>query len=787
MAAPLEYDFRVIGRAVVEREVAALEKRFIASAARLNREFNKLANGGSGSNQHGGSSSGSSRFALPGQREYIAQQRLNHRQSLREAKEQERAAVHAVRAERQQVDNLNKSRQSIHNQRLREEKQTRVESGRTDAQKQRAIDRQSSSQQSLARQRLREEAALKQTVGARVDFIKSTVGSGVGRVAGAIGSVGRAGLAVAGISAAGLAASSISQAMTLDDLSRRISVDSRQPGTSGVDPGMLSKGFIRSSIKSGISAEDIGRGVQTYVAKTGDVDTALKYQDTMALIAQGRSTDINDVFNMSATMNQAMGVTSTDDMKKAYAILSEQGKRGRFELKDFGTEGPEILNAAGAAGMRGVSGIRDIGTLAQIGILGNNTKSETSTSIRSLFNAMYKHQDKVQSGAYTGGKKVQLYEDWDPKKKMLDVSEWLPNLISATGGNMGGLEKSMDARAFKTALPLANAYKEASLKAGGGKAGDIAGRDAMAGIWNKFHDVNDDFGNVEADARDVMKSFSVQMEILNTRLKDVVASQIFPKLVSMLENADIEGFVKAIGDITGALITLASFLKDNPFTGLMTIVSAAILAEVAKAALAAGLTKLLTGAVTGVLKSGGGPTLPGIPGMGLPIATSTGGKVLQGAAKAAAGALAGYTAGQLLGNTLGDASWGDTAGTWGAGSGAGLMLGGPLGALAGFGVTAAADQAKKLHDENGGWDFWNNDKRLNSAAKERAIAEGRMPGADGKLTVSQPTDSGSSVIGALGGAAADLKDAAGAIKDSAAAINSIGPNRSDKPTTIKTP
>lgn len=621
--ATLEYDFAVVGRAIVEREIAALEKRFIASAARLNREMNKLANGGGtgGSGRSVGGTGGGARYKDlvhgPGRKEQLAQIRSN-----------ERAAVQAARAERAQVDQLNRSRQALHNQRMREERQqqraidnqTRSQvsfsrqrskeetnlsniRSREERNRQRAIDRQSSVQAALSRQRKREENDAYHDARRRSEFVRSTVGGGVGRVAGAVGAVGRAGMAVAGLSAAGLAASSISQAIGLDETTRRLVIAGRDPGeTGGNDYRSLSKQFTRTGIATGIAPEQIAEGVRDYVAKTGDLKSAVSMQRVMAVTAQGEDANIKDIYGLGATLKSGLGLDEKQ-MKDAFAIFTMQGKKGRFELKNFATEGNEILTTATNAGMRGIEGARSIGALAQIGMLGNGTPSETSTSLRNMFFDVAARADKIQKGSL-GGKKIRVYNDWDEKKGMRsDFDNFLVEAISASRGSMGEMGEVFKRRGIKTPLTLMDTYQRTYQATKGTDAEkDAAATKATKARIDYFKDLPADFKTIEQDANDAMKSFSVQLEILNTKLKDAVASQLFPELMKLLPQ--LSQLVPAVGQFTKFMVQLATALANNPFVGLGAAVAAAISYEISKAAIGDAIGKSLTALLVG---GGGGP------------------------------------------------------------------------------------------------------------------------------------------------------------------------------------
>ena len=815
MPAPLEYDFRVIGRAIVEREIASLERRFIASAQRLNREMAKLGGGGLGGGNSGrtfGGGLGTDRKFKPDVHSFLAQQRANQRvidkqssvqQSLAKQRQREernvaREASKTLRDERRQVENLNRSRQSLHNQRIREERATRQEQAKTDTEKQRAIDRQSSVQQALARQRRSEARQSASGVAAKVEFVKSTVGGAVGRVAGAIGTVGKYGAAIAGLSAAGVAASSISQASSLDEGARRISIAGRREGQVGVDPASITKMVTNTAIARGLAPEQVMEGLRAYVTATGDIKSAIANKDIFATVAQGGEASFVDIAKMGAAARSGMKIESESDMKQAYATWFEQGREGKFELKDFATEGPEILQAAATAGMRGVKGARDIGTIANIGMLANNSSAENATALRNLFLDIQDKAGGIQKGKYFGGKKVDIYKGGDFKNGMRDANDWIFDLISASGGDIGALGDVMQRRGIKIATPLANAYNEASQAARVGLtgkaadvAGDKAGREAMQKIWDRFNKIPAHYGEVERSADDAMKSVSVQMEIINTRLNDVLASQLFPKLVSMLP--EIEKLIPKIGELTASLVNLVSFIAEHPWSSLVTALSVSLLAEIAKAGIGAAITRALTAIISGASGAGGGG-LGGIGGLGgggalgkLPgAAGSAAGGTLAAAANIVARGAIGGAVGAGIGGLINGEKGAETGGWIGAGTMAGSYLG-PAGAFMGGALGGLGDQVTSLYREV--WGSESEDAK-NAQAKAEAIKAGRLNPDGSAITSSKPYSYAEHAaeqerIEFHKQVEAEAAKLAEAMKNASDKINAITPNRSDKPSPIK--
>lgn len=743
MGAPLEYDFRVVGRAAVEREIAALERRFISSANKLNSTFNKLG-GGTGGGSSGGRA-GTGRIGPmfgPGPREQMAQIRAN-----------ERAAIAATRAK------------------AKAERDAAREAAKSATAQQRAIDQRVKTQTALARQRTREERAAateqRRITSARVDFARSTVGAGVGRVAGAIGSVGRVGAAVAGIGAAGLAASAIAQATQLDEMTRRLAIAGRGKGEKGLSSADLTRQFTRTGIASGFSPEQIASGAAAYVAKTGDLGTALKNQGTFATVAQGAGADVTEVFSAAADMAQKMDITSVKDMSEAFAILSTQGKKGSFELKAMAAEFPSVFSSAANAGAKGISGIRDVGATMQLAMQSTGNAAEASTAVNAMFRQIQAKGREMQSGKSFSGRKVNVWEGGDPTKKMFGFADIVANAISASRGDVSQLNEVFDARGVKAINPMIAAYREANLNAGGGKAGDEAGKIAVKNKFSEFRDVSGDFGEIERDAQDAMKSFSVQMEIINTKLKDAIGSQLFPEIVKLIPQ--ITALVPQVAKLVSGFVKLVSWLADNPLKGIGIALVASIGLEMAKArlgsVLADGLKAILTGAQTGGFRGAAGAVLP-----------TRGGTTVAGAMGAAGTGLA-------IGAAVAGTIYGGGVAKFESGENSMAVGGAALNTVRGANTSdieavrqIIAEQKKRvsetkktdvLDDVLGTFGASNKDVEVKTQESFLAEMQKTLSGLEMKAAAEQQ------------------KAAAEALKAAASDLSNAKPNRSDKPTGIK--
>jgi hypothetical protein len=584
----LRYEYDIIGQSKVAASLASMERLFSQHSARLGRMAQQGSRGGSRATTQG------------------------------EIASAERAATQSARTRQREIDQQVRSQLSLTRQRAREERDAERAALQSTRQRQRAIDQQVRSQAQLSRQREREEKAsleaTRQIVHERRQFVQGTLGRGVGRVVNGLTAVGRAGAAMVGIGGAALAATSVQQAMSLDDQSRRLAIQGRGEGQAGANPDDLRSAFVRTGISAGIAPEQVAAGAAAYVQRTGDLDTAMSNLDTFATTAQATGASIEDVARAAADMSQKLDIKTVDDMRQALALLTVQGKRGAFELKDMAVQFPEMAASAANAGVRGVQGVRELGGIAQIAMQATKSGAEASTSVEAMFRQLQAKSGDIQSGAAFGGKKVQVFQGGDAKKPMRNFLDVIGDVMQASGGNIVQLQDVFDVRGIRAVNPLISAYRTANQAAGGGKNGDKAGRDAMQKVLEPFLSAPGDFGEIQRDSRDAMKSMSVQVEILNNKLKKAIASELFPAVERVVPH--LVELIPTVAGVAKAFIGLVDWLASNPLSGLGIAVAASIAYELAKARVGAVVAAVLAAILRQRGGGGGIPTAPGSPAPG---------------------------------------------------------------------------------------------------------------------------------------------------------------------------
>ncbi len=697
----LEYEFRVLGKNVVDQALASIERRIAQHNAFVRRQLGgqqaaaRTATSVSPAAAMRAMQSEERRAAQQQQREAARQHRERMRQARAEAREKERAEKAAARAAAKEEERLArelarqreywaKARHASNLQRIKAEERA---------------------QQRVQRDQLR---ALRE----RETFARSVLGGAGRRVLGTAASVGRAGAAMVGIGGSVLAAGAVSQAVELDERARRLAILGRDAGERGRDPDELRRRITQVAIASGLAPESVARGVEEFTAETGNLESALGNLQTFATVAQASGASIEEIARAAAHLRK-LGIESIDDMRQSLASLTMQGKKGSFEIRNMAAEFPEVTAQAANFGLRGVQSLRQLGGLMQVAKTASGTGAEASTAVQAMFRQLAAKSPQLQSGEAFEGRTVEVFVGGDTKGELRDFRDILGDILVQSRGDLPQLQEVFDIRGIKAVNPLISKFREvrtAELAAGRSeKEASEAARSAALAVLDRAANAPGGWSDVEMDARDAMQATAVQLQLLNTKLKDAISSEFFPVLKRLLP--ELEKLVPAAAKLASALVDLGSWLAKNPWSGLGAAIAAAITIELGKGliakAAADALSRVILSTMATTLPKGGaagtgGPIIVGGPGGGAGAPkpgggrfgrlASVGGKLL-GAGSAA---LFGHGMGTLVGGAAAGERGAEMFGRLGAGAAAGGQLAGLPGAFLGASVGLVSDAFDSL-------------------------------------------------------------------------------------------
>lgn len=440
-----------------------------------------------------------------------------------------------------------------------------------------------------------------------------TVGGAVGR---AVGMVGR----VAGIAA------TLGGGFTIaDSLGKGI----REEATAGtIFRGAQNKGGFanqkevlelasNTAIATGGTTEDILGGLDQFVRKTGDLGSARKILEDMAKLSAATGTNFADMGNTAAEIQNQLGDTAqTMEVMRA---LAGQGKAGAIDIKDLGQYGGRL--AASAAQFQGdLSGnIESFGAIAQLAkkLGGATDTAEATESVARLSSDFAKHEYGFKQLG------VNVFADKN-KTKFRNAEDVITEAVVKSKGDQTVLKELFGERSIKAALGAQVAYANA----GGGAAGESAIREQFASLRATTMTK----GDVDEGLKSRLAENDAKINQAMEELHRTVNNRLLPMLPGLIEK-----FTELIPTIGKFM----DFLISNPWTGIGMLVGGAIVKDIA----AAGLGRLVAGAVTGVASK----AMAAATGATAATSAVTGGAAaVEGAALGASGSGAAAAGGSVL-------------------------------------------------------------------------------------------------------------------------------------------
>ncbi len=389
------------------------------------------------------------------------------------------------------------------------------------------------------------------------DSLKSEL---VGGIKGAV--VG--GAIATGALAVGIAGGATRDALRLQEVSNRLSINARGAGENAVDPTLLRKEFEQTAIKTpGVRSIDIAEAVSQFVAKTGNLDVARKSQGVFATVASATGSNVQDVATAAADLFEKFDINTVEGMADAMSALAFQGKAGAFELKDAASQFASLASAASRFGLdKGAEGVRVLGGLTQIARTGNKGPEATATAVNAMFRQFTAASTQKELANLGGvGKGVKVFKDKN-NTQTRDIRELIVETISKAGGNqtkighifgdegMGAMSPML--AAFNTAL------KEATDKGLKGADANKYAENALRGYIDQKINAPGDYAELQKDAAqaqaDATAKLTATWEDLTMKIGDSTIPVVQQFVDTLAGSPDtINAFVAVVDAAMGAL------------------------------------------------------------------------------------------------------------------------------------------------------------------------------------------------------------------------------------------
>ncbi len=564
----LQYDFRAVGVANVERAIAGIERRAIASMNRVARH-----GGASSPRRAGASGTGGVNRSGGGSRGMDAHVRARSAFLRKQESEEIRSAKRIADA------------------RIREERRaSRV------AERERA---KTARQQVANRQRV-----ARGTVGVAGRSVGGMVG-GVGRMGGSLLAIG-GGFAVAGAIGKEKALRGSSRALANQAFNTPGEKRSREQINAAVQAVARKEG-----IRSGLGSEGMISGMRQFTEISGKLGGAEKLAPLMADIANATDADIGDVGRTGGQILQSLGtkydLSKQDEMNKAMQetesimlAMAGQAKVGSIEFKDMSQQMGKLMSAT--AGFDGSASdlAKTMGAIAQISIAGGaSSPEEAMTSIMRFRDDLVANQKRFAKSGKIGGKGgVNVFAD-EGKTKLRGPEEILFDMLKSTKGSLPEVGRLFGKRAQKAVQP----FQAAFTKAGGGEKGLASVRRLLDSVKG----ASIDKAELRESAAFKTGGEDRQFDIAMAKFNDAMGKELLPTVTKLVPE-----FVKLIPKMVEAAEAVTKFINallDKPISTIGTVIAAKLVADLA----AAGIGTVVKEQFIKML-AGSRVPLPGAPG-----------------------------------------------------------------------------------------------------------------------------------------------------------------------------
>jgi hypothetical protein len=518
----------------------------------------------------GGAAADTRREAAALQREQdraLRQQVAAQKAAIR-AKERESAAAH--RSELKRINEQKRAAESLDRQRSRS-LYAAHQSG------QRGIERQ-------ARVAIRD----------RERFARGTFGTAGRSLAGTVGTIGALGGTALGLAGGFAAAGAIRTQIDERAAASRLA---NQAGDPGLKATLLTEA---QGVKGFTGAEALG-GIEEFVTKTGDLDTARQMIGSLGQLALATGSDLGD---LGATAGQAFNVLKDqiDDpverVKELNALmrtLAQQGALGAVEIRDLAQDFGKLGAATRAFEGGSPELLRTMGAFAQIAVArgGAESSADASTAAARLASDIVEPAKRKRFKALG----VDIKSEIDPTK-LRDPLSIMLDVLDKTGGDVektSGLFGIESAKIFKG---LSATYSEAEKRQKG------SGRGAVTAEFNRFAGANLTQADVNNKAASRLADPDLKLKEGMKELNARIGETLIPMVLRL---SDAFGRLLPMAEQTAVVFArLVEAFLDNPLTGIGAIIAAKLVADLATAQIGEKTKNALTGAITGALSGVGG-------------------------------------------------------------------------------------------------------------------------------------------------------------------------------------
>lgn len=392
-------------------------------------------------------------------------------------------------------------------------------------------------------------------------------------------------------------------------------------------------GAVRSvGDQTGLKYGEIAQGLETFVAKSSDLEGGKKQLLELAKIAQATGSNFVELSDLAGqAWKTIQGDATIEDKEGAMLdtmrLLATQGAKGSLEIKEMGQYGGRLT--AGASKFEGdrATNIGALGAIAQMSMSGGASTAAEATNSAAAF-----------SRDITKGRALKNFEDADinvfadrEHKKLKAPEEIIVQTLHKTGGAIDKLSALFTNDVSKRGVQgFATIYNEA----GGGAEGEAA-------VRAKFKELGTAMSqeDVDAAAKLAQEGRAARAAKFQNQL-ETIADSFATNLVPALEKA-----APAVAKLAEVVSGWVVWAANNPLEAVVL----ALAASAGKAYITQKIGDALTGAIARMIPGGGAPGAGGVAPVG---GVAPGGRRGAGVMEHAAAGFALYEIGKYATNEI---------------------------------------------------------------------------------------------------------------------------------------
>lgn len=160
--------------------------------------------------------------------------------------------------------------------------------------------------------------------------------------------------------------------------------------TSGKGAGMLvglKSQLFAISQQTYTPVGDLVDYINTIVAKTGDLEFAIKTVKEAGTVSAATGTSMADLGAVAANLSEKLKI-KPGELFQSLDILNLGAKAGAIEFRDFAAQMEVIAAATGRFNLQGIEGVRTLSAWVQVAKKSNASADETATAIKDAISEM---------------------------------------------------------------------------------------------------------------------------------------------------------------------------------------------------------------------------------------------------------------------------------------------------------------------------------------------------------------------------------------------------------------